>query len=231
MYKTGVRNYVFCAYGAACSLGLLTIGSGLRANAQTAAADLSFEAATVKPVDPAYHFDGTRFGPHVHPVSASYWYMTPNYLVSYAYDVESFQVRGPEWTNVDRFDIEARFPEGADKKDERRMLQALLKERFGLAYHTEERELEGYVLVVGRHGAKLTPSVQHAVKPETDAASQRGDNNAEGGYTRPKATVNKDGSSTIDMGERGTQTVKFDQEQQAMRFEVSKMTMQELAGD
>jgi uncharacterized protein (TIGR03435 family) len=45
-----------------------------------------------------------------------------------------------------------------------------------------------------------------------------------------KITKNQDGSSTVDLGKRGTQTVKFDHELGAMHFERSKMTMEELAG-
>jgi uncharacterized protein (TIGR03435 family) len=80
----------------------------------------------------------------VHPAAVSYWYTSPVNLIEYGYGVESFQVA--EWTSHDRFDIEARFPAGADKKDDRTMLQALLKDRFQLAFHIKKRPLESYVL-------------------------------------------------------------------------------------
>jgi len=156
--------------------------------------------------------------------------MTPDILIAYAYDVESFQVIGPEWADQDRFDIEARFPEGADPKDDRRMLQALLKDRFKLSFHIEKRQLEGYALVVGKHGEKLRPSPPDPPDPKADAPLKPGENNAGGAVAPSKITKNPDGSSTVDMGKRGTQTVAFDRERWATHYEVSKMTMEELAG-
>jgi uncharacterized protein (TIGR03435 family) len=51
------------------------------------------------------------------------------------------------------------------------MLQQLLAERFHLQTHTEEKEVKGYSLVVGKGGARLTPSksagpVRAAVMPD-----------------------------------------------------------------
>jgi uncharacterized protein (TIGR03435 family) len=227
MYENGLRDYLFCVCCAVCAVA---IGTGFRASAQTPSSDLSFEVATVKPVDPSYRFDGKRFWAHVNPAGASYWYMTPLNLIAYAYDVESFQVTGPEWTNADHFDIEARFPEGADRKDERRMLQALLKDRFKLAFHIEKRELEVHVLVVDKHGEKLRPSLPDPASPETNAPLKPGDDSVREGPAKSEITKNPDGSRTVDMGKRGTQTVKFDKERWAMHYEVSKMTMEELAG-
>jgi uncharacterized protein (TIGR03435 family) len=155
--------------------------------------------------------------------------MTAIYLIDYAYDVESFQVTGPEWASHDRFDIEAKFPEGADKKDDRRMLQALLKDRFKLAFHIEKRELEGYVLIAGKHGANLRPSPPDPVSPENGAPLKPGDNNVGAGPAKSNITKNPDGSSTLDMGKGGTQTIKFDQESWAMHYERNKITMEELA--
>jgi uncharacterized protein (TIGR03435 family) len=212
-----------------CAVAVGTIAAGFRASAQTPSADVSFEVATVKPVDPSYRFDPKHYWVHVNAAGASYWSMTPASLLSYAYDVELFQVAGPEWTSHDRYDIEARFPEGADKKDQRRMLQALLKERFKLAFHIEKRELEGYVLVVGKHGEKLKPSLLEPANPETAVPSSPADATVAAAASPSKITKNPDGSSTIDMGKRGTQTLKFDQEQWAMHYERSRISMEELA--
>jgi uncharacterized protein (TIGR03435 family) len=230
MYKRGIRNYYFRACCAVFAIAIAPIGTGFRASAQTASADPAFEVATVKPVDPSHRFDGTHHWAHVNPAGASYWYMTPIGLIAYAYDVRLFQITGPEWAGHDRFDIEAKFPEGADMKDDRRMLQALLKDRFKLAFHIEKRQLDGYVLLVGKHGEKLRPSPPDPASSETDAPLKQGDDNVGEAPAQPKITNNPDGSSTVDMGKRGTQTTKFDQELGARHFERSKMTMEELAG-
>jgi uncharacterized protein (TIGR03435 family) len=230
MYKRGIRNSLFRVCCAICAVAIAPIGTGFRASAQTPSTDPAFEVATVKPVDPSYRFDGKRFWAHVNPAGASYWYMTPTDLIAYAYGVESFQVIGPEWANHDHFDIEAKFPEGADMKDDRMMLQALLKDRFKLAFHIEKRQLDGYVLLVGKHGEKLRPSPPDPASSETDAPLKQGDDNVGEAPAQPKITNNPDGSSTVDMGKRGTQTIKFDQDLGARHFERSKMTMEELAG-
>lgn len=205
------------------------MGTDSRASAQTPSTDPAFEVATIKPVDPSYRFDGTHHWAHVNPAGASYWYMTPIDLIAYAYDVRLFQVTGPESANHDHFDIEARFPDGADKKDDRRMLQALLKDRFRLAFHIEQRQLDGYALIVGKHGAKLTPPLPDPASLGDGAPSKLGDGKVGDSPLPPKITKNQDGSSTVDMGERGTQTVKPNPDLGTMRFERSKITIGELA--
>jgi uncharacterized protein (TIGR03435 family) len=231
MYKRGIRSYLFRVCCAVCAVAIAPIGTGLRASAQTPSTELSFEVATVKPVlsDSSHRFNPDHFGSHVNPTGASYWSMTLGFLIGYAYGVESFQVTGPEWASHDRFDIEARFPEGADKKDDKRMLQALLKERFKLAFHIEKREMESYALVVGKGGEKLRPSPPDPVRPETDVPSTPGNPDVVHGPAKSQTIKNADGSITIDRGAKGTQTVKFDNENWVRHFEDSKMTMHDLA--
>ncbi len=229
MSKNGIPGYLFCACCAICT-AISPISAGLRASAQTPSADLSFEVAAVKPVDPYQRFTPSHYGAHVGPAGASYWSMTPDHLITYAYSIEPGQVTGPEWASHDFFDIEARFPERTDKTDERRMVQALLKDRFKLAFHVEKRELDSYALIVGKHGENLKPSFPDPVSPEADASLKPGDDNAGKEPVRAMMTKNPDGSSTVDLGKKGTQTIKFDPEVHAILYTVSKMTMEELAG-
>jgi uncharacterized protein (TIGR03435 family) len=226
------RIWLFCA---SCAIFVVSITQRCAptcVDAQTASSDPSFDVATIKPVtfDAAHPFDPAHFWAHVYQARASYWSMTLDSLVTYAYSVQQFQVSGPEWTNADRFDIEARFPKGAAKVDEKDMLRALLKDRFKLAFHIEKRELDGYVLVVGKHGAKLRPSLPDLAKPETDSSLTPANINVGEEHAKPEITSNSDGSSTLDRGIEGTQTVKFDQKRWATHYEISKMTMEELAG-
>jgi uncharacterized protein (TIGR03435 family) len=195
------------------------------ANAQTP----SFEVATIKPVDPSYHFDGKRFWVHINPAGASYYYMTLDSLITHAYDLESFQVTGgPDWANTEHFDIETKFPEGADKKDEPKMLQTLLKDRFKLTFHIEKKELEGYVLEVAKNGANLKLSPPDPASLESSPA-QPAESNAVDAPAKPKVTQNKDGSTSGDLGKRGNMTIKFDPETWTQHFEWSKITMEDLA--
>jgi len=225
-----VRRCFFRVHGSVFVLALMT-SAGMRTCAQSGSTQLTFEAATIKPVaiDASHPFDPKHYGAHVYQSRARYWSMTLRDLIEYAYDIHSFQVSGSGSSGSDRFDIEAIFPEGAAKQDERRMLQALLKDRFKLAFHIESKDLEGYALVVGKHGSQLKPSLPDPSKSEMDTPSISGEDRADQSPAKPRVTANPDGSSTIDLGKRGTQTVKFDPENWLRHYQRSKMAMAELA--
>jgi uncharacterized protein (TIGR03435 family) len=77
-------------------------------------------------------------------------------LIFEAYAVPYSRIAGgPGWLDSDEFDIDARAAGAAGPDELRRMLRALLTERFGLAVHTETKEGRVYALVVARGGAKL----------------------------------------------------------------------------
>ena len=85
-------------------------------------------------------------------------------LVTEAYGLRPFQVTGgPGWIKLDRFDINARAPEGATGRLAP-MLRTLLADRFKLRVHTETKEQQVYALVLARPdrrlGPKLTASTQ-----------------------------------------------------------------------
>jgi uncharacterized protein (TIGR03435 family) len=64
---------------------------------------------------------------------------------------------GPAWLGSDRFDVIARAPAGTSDADLRAMLQELLKDRFGLIVHEEQRVLPVYALLTAKGGARLSP--------------------------------------------------------------------------
>ncbi len=231
MYKNGIHRYFVCACTAICAIAITPIGAGLCASPQATSNDLSFDVASVKPVlmDASHPFNPNHSGVHVHPAGASYWFMTVGNLVVYAYGIDNIQFRGPTWTTVDPFDIEARFPEGAKKNDDRRMLQTLLKERFDLTFHIERRELESYVLVVGKHGEKLKASLPDPLDAKSEAPLTPGNSNAGEEQAKPEVTQNPDGSIIRKIGNKRIQTVKFDPATFSQHFDVSEMTMEELA--
>ncbi len=78
-------------------------------------------------------------------------------LIERAYNVKPFQVIAPEWTENVRFDITAKYPEGAKNSDRPTMLKTLLEDRFKLTTHGESKELPGYALVVAKGGLKIKP--------------------------------------------------------------------------
>lgn len=216
----------------ACILSSMLIGVVNSAGAQTASPNPVFDAATIKPVviDRLHLSNAAHAGVHVYQARAYYRAMTLKALVRYAYRIESFQVSGPGWIDTDLYDIEARFPKGATENDERKMLQALLEERFKLVFHIQKKELESYVLLIGKHGAKLKASLPDLPKSDPDVRLKAGKSEVEKGDEWEAQTVrNKDGSITNDMGNRGTQTSKFDVENQSWHYERNKMAMPELA--
>jgi uncharacterized protein (TIGR03435 family) len=80
-------------------------------------------------------------------------------LIVFAYHLRPEALAGgPLWLASERFDIVAKAPETASADEVRRMMQTLLKERFHLEAHTEERPGAAYALTVAKSGPKLQPS-------------------------------------------------------------------------
>jgi len=78
-------------------------------------------------------------------------------LMEESFDVRDFSLSGPAWLENARFDINAKMQPGTTPQERNMMLQALLKERFGLAIHHEARTLQGFALVTAKNGFKLQP--------------------------------------------------------------------------
>jgi uncharacterized protein (TIGR03435 family) len=84
-------------------------------------------------------------------------------LIRLAYGLQDFQmVGGPKWIDTDRFDMQARGPQGAAESDAPRRLQALLAERFALKAHRETRDHPIYALVLARADRSLGPRLRRS---------------------------------------------------------------------
>jgi uncharacterized protein (TIGR03435 family) len=83
------------------------------------------------------------------------------------------QVSGPDWMMSQRFDVQAKFPEGATKEQLPEMLQALLQERFKLAFHRTSKLEPGYALIVGPGGPKLQPAITGDLPTSQDEKAVR----------------------------------------------------------
>ncbi len=99
-------------------------------------------------------------------------------MVLIAYNLNPYQVSAPGWmTNAPpHFSVEARYPPDTTREQFRLMLQNLLAERFHLQAHWETKELPGYALVIGKHGAKLKETdlvVDPANPPRMTAPPQK----------------------------------------------------------
>ena len=85
-------------------------------------------------------------------------------LLRTAFRVDTFQISGPDWMTVERFDVVARIPAGASKDRVPEMLQQLLATRFALAVHHEQRDRNVLALVEAKGRAKppVTPTTSDA---------------------------------------------------------------------
>lgn len=100
-------------------------------------------------------------------------------LLLAAFAMQPYQISATdsiqEWWNKNGsplYEIEATAPSGATRKDAEEMLKNLLVERFGLVYHLQKRDFDGYRLTVAKGGPKLTPAApadgpQRALPPGT----------------------------------------------------------------
>ncbi len=68
-------------------------------------------------------------------------------LISMAYGVDGTVVLGgPNWLEIDRFDVVAKAPQTTSPDDVKLMLQGLLADRFKLALHKETKPQQGFAL-------------------------------------------------------------------------------------
>src|ERR1700693_3149178 len=73
-------------------------------------------------------------------------------LISTAYGVDGDKVfGGPNWLELDRFDVTGKLPAGATPDQQKAMLKALLIERFHLAAHADTKPMPAYLLTASKH--------------------------------------------------------------------------------
>jgi uncharacterized protein (TIGR03435 family) len=106
-------------------------------------------------------------------------------LLYTAFKVKPYQIEGPDWIRVQRFDVLAKMPPGATKDDVPVMLQGLLKDRFKLEYHRGTKDHPVYALIVAPGGPKmkeaepdvpLDPAVEPKPLAKGEIAFGSGDN-------------------------------------------------------
>jgi uncharacterized protein (TIGR03435 family) len=82
-------------------------------------------------------------------------------LVRYAYDIRDIQISGgPGWFDSDHWDISATAGREVTDDERKKMLQALLTERFHMTIRRESKELPVYALVVAKNGLRLKPNTE-----------------------------------------------------------------------
>jgi len=86
-------------------------------------------------------------------------------LIIKAFNLQPYQLPNRTALNNNTYDIQAKIPEGATAEQFSAMLQNLLRERFGLAWHFDEKKMKGYHLVIAKNGPKLKESTGAAPPP------------------------------------------------------------------
>jgi uncharacterized protein (TIGR03435 family) len=93
------------------------------------------------------------------PQGMTYLNITLGEFIRLAYDVQSYQIDGPEWITNNgsstRFDIVAKVSAPLTERERHSALVPLLTERFHLKLHRETRTLPVYALVIDKGGPKF----------------------------------------------------------------------------
>ncbi len=96
----------------------------------------------------------------------SAWSVGPNQIVG-----------GPDWLNIERFEIEARADQPVESDAVlMTLLQGILAGRFNLVLHHETRPIEAYLLEMAKNGPKMEKAAGGAnrwIKPTTAASIQK----------------------------------------------------------
>ena len=194
----------------------------------------TFEVASVKPTSmdmmklaaQVQSGEMPRIGPRVDGARAEYIFMALKDLIVLAYKVKPYQITGPDWLASQRFDIIAKLPDGASKDDVPMMLQALLEDRFKLTLHRESKEGPVLALVVGKGGPKMKESSEAPKPIDANAPLAPGERQIDSPDGPMRMTVNsKNGSSTMNMGAKGTVNTSMDPATRSMKIEASQVTM------
>jgi uncharacterized protein (TIGR03435 family) len=186
-------------------------------------APLAFEVASIKP-SPPQGMNSMRVGMSADAGRITYTAVNLRDLMTRAYEVKAPQINGPSWIDSDRFDITAKFPEGATTEQVPIMLRTLLEERFQLKMHRENKEMPIYELIVGKGGIKMEKS-----KEETGRARMGMEGHGDGvmNATVSSATM----ANFADMLARWVDRPVIDKTELQGRYDFTlELSMQDLAG-
>ncbi len=164
-----------------------TLGAAFGQNQPSLAA---FEVASIKPVAPMPASGGRiRIGMDIDAgrVSGTLSLMD---MIAAAYEVKPYQIVGPDWLTSQRFDVNAKIPQGIPESRVNEMFQTLLADRFKLTIHRGTKDQAVYALLVAKNGPKLT----EAGSDNPSAKIQRGGGN---GHMQMDRTTMKEFAETI----------------------------------
>jgi uncharacterized protein (TIGR03435 family) len=135
-----------------------------------------FEAASIKTLGPqtGFHFaaDAVSGGPGTaDPGMFRCNKCSLATLMIKAFNLQPYQFPGRTSLTENTYDIQAKIAPGATEDEFLAMLQNLLKDRFGLTWHFQEKKMKGYHLTIAKNGPKLIASdtsLPRADQPRAD---------------------------------------------------------------
>jgi len=133
--------------------------------AQVPSTGPEFEVASIRPAQPNSPQQIQRQGITIEGGRVNLVGVRLVGLIPLAFRVPQNQVKGPDSMATESYDIVAKLPAGASEDQVPEMLQALLKERFKLEFHRENKEQSAYALVVAKGGLKVAESAPEANAP------------------------------------------------------------------
>jgi uncharacterized protein (TIGR03435 family) len=105
-------------------------------------------------------------------------------LIHTAYGVDPEKVvGGPSWLEMDRFDVFAKVPAGSSTESRRKMLQAVLADRFMLVVHNDSQPIPAFGLKAGKRpllketegaGSGCNFTVENQTPPPADGGPPQG---------------------------------------------------------
>ncbi len=158
---------IAAALAAAPTLAQTTLQAITPVKPMAADAQPAFEVATIKPHGPASHHQGfnatgDRFTIRNESVAS---------LMMFAYSINKRQIADtPDWAANTPYDIEGTTdtPGEPSLRQQQKMIQKLLADRFGLKFHREKRELSVYAIRVIKGGPKLKPAANPDAEPDQE---------------------------------------------------------------
>ena len=78
-----------------------------------------------------------------------------------AYGLKNYQIVGAINDDKEKYDVQAKVPNGSTKAEVKLMMQTLLAERFKLVFHYEKKDMGIYELTVAKSGLKMKESLDN----------------------------------------------------------------------
>ena len=142
-----------------------------------------FEVASIRPTLSDTP-DRAKIGIRIDGAQVRCTGLTLRDYIARAYNMEIYQISGPEWVTTLKFDISGKVPDDVKSPDIPAMLRSLLADRFHLSAHKESKEFPVYALIVGKGGTKLTESQPDPASDTAQALNVAAEGSAQGTTVR-----------------------------------------------